>query len=128
MMFSQEQGIAIVEFYFAIKSHCRVINAFQQKYLGEIAPNASTITILVQRFRDTGSVADRKRSGRASIVKTKVADVEITLQRSPFKRPYTWLQQDGATRHTSRDSMEVLTKFFDDHVISKGLWPPRLPD
>ncbi|GFT84735.1 DUF4817 domain-containing protein [Trichonephila clavipes] len=87
MMISQEQRIAIVEFYFAIKSLCRVINAFQQKHQGETAPNASTITLLEQRFRDTGSVADRKRSGRASIVKTKVADVETALQRSPLKRP-----------------------------------------
>ncbi|PRD27337.1 UNVERIFIED_CONTAM: hypothetical protein NCL1_35634 [Trichonephila clavipes] len=63
MIFSQEQ-IVIVEFYLAIKSHCRVINAFQQKYSGETASNASMITLLVQRLRDTGSVADRKRSGR----------------------------------------------------------------
>ncbi|GFT73922.1 hypothetical protein TNCV_4895541 [Trichonephila clavipes] len=37
--------------------------------------------------RDTGSIADRKRSDKAPIVKTKVADVETTLQRSPMKRP-----------------------------------------
>ncbi|GFV50945.1 DUF4817 domain-containing protein [Trichonephila clavipes] len=75
MVFFQEQRIAIVEFYFATKSHCRVINAFQQKYPGETAPNESTITRLVQRFSDTGSVADRERSDRASIVKMKVVDV-----------------------------------------------------
>ncbi|GFV77287.1 hypothetical protein TNCV_445171 [Trichonephila clavipes] len=34
-----------------------------QKYPGKTAPNASTITCSVQRFRDTGSVAGRKRSG-----------------------------------------------------------------
>ncbi|GFR26768.1 hypothetical protein TNCT_536041 [Trichonephila clavata] len=47
MMFLQEQRIAIVEFNFATKSHCRAISAFQQKYSGETAPNASTITRLV---------------------------------------------------------------------------------
>ncbi|GFS87697.1 acyl-CoA synthetase family member 2, mitochondrial [Trichonephila clavipes] len=62
----------------------------QQKYAGETAPNASTIRRLVQRFRDTGSVADRKQSGRASIVKTKVADVDTALQ-SPMKRPYVYI-------------------------------------
>ncbi|GFW52155.1 DUF4817 domain-containing protein [Trichonephila clavipes] len=126
MMFSQEQRTSIVEFYFSTKSHCRVINAFQQKYPGEIAPNASTIALLVQWFRHTGSVADRKRSGRASIMKTKVAVVKTDLQRSPLKRlsgymniimefisllnseeSYAWLQQEGATCHTSCDSMEV---------------------
>ncbi|GFW96723.1 DUF4817 domain-containing protein [Trichonephila clavipes] len=86
-----EQRISIVEFYFAIKSHCHVTNAFQQICPGETAPNASTITLLVQRFRDTGSVADRKRSGRASIVKTKMVDMETVLQRSPLKRPSVYV-------------------------------------
>ncbi|GFW82338.1 hypothetical protein TNCV_3818191 [Trichonephila clavipes] len=34
---------------------------------------------VVQRLRDTGSVADRKRSGRAFITKMKVGDVETPL-------------------------------------------------
>ncbi|GFX04943.1 DUF4817 domain-containing protein [Trichonephila clavipes] len=80
MIFSQEQRIAIVEFYFSTKPHCRVINAFQQKYPGKKSLNASTITHLGQRFHDTGSVADSKRSGIAFIVKTKVADMETALQ------------------------------------------------
>ncbi|GFX45352.1 DUF4817 domain-containing protein [Trichonephila clavipes] len=91
MMFSQQQRIAIVEFYFAVKSHSRVINTFQQIYPGETAPNASTITLFVQRFRDTGSVAEMKPSGRASIVKTKRADVEIALQRSALKRQSVYI-------------------------------------
>ncbi|GFY17309.1 hypothetical protein TNCV_1090831 [Trichonephila clavipes] len=49
-MFSQEQRIVIDELYFAIKYHCCVINAFQQKYPGETAPNASVITVSVQRL------------------------------------------------------------------------------
>ncbi|GFY28244.1 DUF4817 domain-containing protein [Trichonephila clavipes] len=85
-MFSREQ-IAIVEFYFAIKSHIRVINVFQQKYPGETTPNASMITLLVQQLRDTGLVADRKRSGTAFIMKMKVADVETALQRNSLERP-----------------------------------------
>ncbi|GFV70400.1 uncharacterized protein TNCV_4798191 [Trichonephila clavipes] len=41
---------------------------------------------------------------------------------------YAWLQQDGAMCHTSPDILEVLTEFFDDCVISKGLWPTLSPD
>ncbi|GFT89855.1 DUF4817 domain-containing protein [Trichonephila clavipes] len=80
MMFFQEQRIAIVEFYFSTKSHGHVINAFQQKYPGETSPNASTITHVVQRFRDLGSVEYKKQSGRTSIVKKKVEDVETALK------------------------------------------------
>jgi hypothetical protein len=32
-----------------------------------LCPNKSTISRLVNRFRDTGSVQDRKRSGRPSV-------------------------------------------------------------
>jgi len=32
------------------------------------------------------------------------------------------------TLHTSHASMAEIQYFFDDRVISKGLWPPRSPD
>ncbi|GFV28059.1 transposable element Tc3 transposase [Trichonephila clavipes] len=82
--------------------------------------------------------------GKSVHRETKVADVETALQRSPTKRPsvymniiteiisllnsdkrYAWLQQEGETCHTSRERMEVLTEFFNNRVISEGLWPPR---
>ncbi|GFT51802.1 DUF4817 domain-containing protein [Trichonephila clavipes] len=132
-MFSQDQRIAIVEFYFEIKPHCRVINAFQQKYPGETAPNASSITLLVQLFHDTGSVADRKRSYRASTVKTKVVSVETLLQIIPLKRPPICIDiitevisllklmkgTLGCSKTIQRESMEVLTEFFDDRSFPK---------
>ena len=37
-------------------------------------------------------------------------------------------QQDGATCHTSNESMTEIESFFDDRIISKPLWPPRSPD
>jgi len=39
-----------------------------------------------------------------------------------------YFQQDGATSHTSHASMAEIQSFIGDHVISKGLWPPRSPD
>jgi len=39
-----------------------------------------------------------------------------------------YFQQDGATSHTSHANMAEIQSFFGDHVISKGLWPPRSPD
>ena len=39
-----------------------------------------------------------------------------------------YFQQDGATCHTSNDSMTEIESFFDDWIISKALWPPRSPD
>jgi hypothetical protein len=41
---------------------------------------------------------------------------------------YCWYQQDGATCHTSNETMTLLKQFLDDRIISKNLWPPRSPD
>ena len=39
-----------------------------------------------------------------------------------------YFQQDGASCHTSNESMTEIESFFDDRIISKALWPPRSPD
>ncbi|XP_050342348.1 uncharacterized protein LOC126768367 [Nymphalis io] len=43
----------------------------------------------------------------------------------------TWFQQDGATCHTSNDSIAAVREIFGQKVISKRgdiNWPPRSPD
>jgi hypothetical protein len=42
-----------------------------------------------------------------------------------------WFQQDGASAHTARASMQVVRNMFPQHVISHFgdiHWPPRSPD
>ncbi|PNF40523.1 hypothetical protein B7P43_G08177 [Cryptotermes secundus] len=42
-----------------------------------------------------------------------------------------WFQQDGATAHTARASMEVVRRIFSQYVISRFgdvSWPPRSPN
>lgn len=42
-----------------------------------------------------------------------------------------WFQQDGATAHTSKASMQLLRKHFGNRIISRNSdfpWPPRSPD
>ena len=39
-----------------------------------------------------------------------------------------YFQQDGATAHTARHSMELLKQVFGNRIISKGVYPPRSPD
>lgn len=43
----------------------------------------------------------------------------------------TYFQQDGATSHTARVSMNIARQLFPNHVISRNgdiPWPPRSPD
>jgi len=39
-----------------------------------------------------------------------------------------WFQQDNARPHTARTTKAFLKEFFDDRLISDGLWPPRSTD
>lgn len=275
MLFSQEQRVFIVEHYFASRSYARVVDEFRRNYPDSAVPNNSSITRLIERFRECGSVADRKRTGRPVILtEAKMADIGQKMLRSPstslrkvsaqlqisygsaqkamkklhlrayhvrcvqelkeldkrkrldyctwfrafvdnhgiakldrvffsdeawfhlsgyvnsqnsriwssenphvlHERPlhcqktgvwcalsrrrivgplffettvnsvvyqdiitqfialleederYCWLQQDGATCHTSNETMRFLREFFGERLISKGLWPPRSPD
>lgn len=53
------------------------------------------------------------------------------LARSRIANTRTWFQQDGATCHTSNDSMAVVRQMFPARLISKRgdiPWPPRSPD
>ena len=39
-----------------------------------------------------------------------------------------WFQQDGATGHTSRYSVNELGLLFGDRVVSESWWPHPAPD
>ncbi|KAJ8877415.1 hypothetical protein PR048_021869 [Dryococelus australis] len=80
MVFSQEQRVFIVEHYFASSSYARVADKFCLRYLGMAVPNNVMITRLINSFRESGLVADKKRSGRPAILtEAKLADVERTM-------------------------------------------------
>jgi hypothetical protein len=53
---------------------------------------------------------------------------EFVDQLEDDKLRNVYFQQDGATCHTSNESMAKIESFFDDRIISKALWPPRSPD
>ena len=48
------------------------------------------------------------------------------LDDDEFRNGY--FQKDGATCHTSNESMTEIESFFDDRIISKALWTPRSSD
>jgi hypothetical protein len=68
MSFSQVQRVFIVQHYLASRSYLTCQNEFRDTFPYSPVPNKSTISRLVNRFRDTGSVQDRNRSGRPSVL------------------------------------------------------------
>jgi hypothetical protein len=56
---------------------------------------------------------------------------EPELQRLGVETQTFWFQQDGATAHTTRTSMQVLNEMFPDRMISRRgniEWRARSPD
>jgi hypothetical protein len=68
MSFSQVQRMFIVEHCLASRSYLTCQNEFWYTFPDSPVPNESTLSRLVNRFRDTGSVQDRNRSGRPSVL------------------------------------------------------------
>jgi hypothetical protein len=54
---------------------------------------------------------------------------ELRRRRIAINR--VWFQQDGATAHTARASMDVIRRLFPNRLVSRFgdiAWPPRSPD
>jgi hypothetical protein len=86
MSFSQVQGVFIVEHYLASRSYLTCQNEFRDTFPDSPVPKKSTISRLVNRFRDTGSVQDRNSSGRPLVLSDdSLDDIRHTLLRCPWK-------------------------------------------
>jgi hypothetical protein len=59
--------------------------------------------------------------------RNNILDVFIN-QLHDDKLTHGYFQQDGATAHTTRETLDYLRQFFDDTLISRDLWPTRSPD
>jgi hypothetical protein len=86
MFFSQMQWVFIVEHYLASHSYLTYENEFRDTFPDSSVPNKSTISRLLNRFRDTGSVQDRNRSSWPSVLSDDgLDDIRKTLLHSPQK-------------------------------------------
>jgi len=52
----------------------------------------------------------------------------IVNQLNDEKLSIVHFRQDGETSHTSHARLPEIQSFFDDRVISKGIWPPHSTD
>jgi hypothetical protein len=72
--------------------------AFRNSFPDSVVPNKSTIQRLVERFRETGSTGEKRRSGRLSILRNdSLEDIRVRLLQSPRKSLRKLSQQTGMT-------------------------------
>jgi hypothetical protein len=61
-------------------------------------PNKSTVQLLVERFRETGSIGEKRRSGRPSVLSNdSLEDIRARLVQTPRKSLRKLSQQTGMT-------------------------------
>jgi hypothetical protein len=87
------QRVFIIEHCLTSSSYLTCQNEFRDTFPDSPVPNKSTISRLLNRFRDKGSVQDRNRYGRPSCQVTirSLDDIRQTLLCSPRKslrKPY----------------------------------------
>ena len=85
MAYNVAERVCLIENYFRSGSYSIAKSALFQLNPSAPVPHDSTIKRLVDKFRETGSVHDRRRSGRPSFDDEDVAAVQGALINSPQK-------------------------------------------
>jgi hypothetical protein len=95
-VYSKAERVFILEHYFTSKSFAAVREAFSNAYPDKEVPNKTTVERLVTKFRDTGSVCDRKHVRRRTVLTGEtLRNAEETAARSPQKSLRGLSQQSG---------------------------------
>jgi hypothetical protein len=96
IFFSQDRRVFILERCFCTRSYAECQNAFRNSFPDSVVPNKSTIQRLVERFRETGSIGEKRRSGRPSVLSNdSLEDIRARLLRPPRKSLRKLSQQTG---------------------------------
>jgi hypothetical protein len=64
----QDQCVLILEHYFSSRSYAECQNVFRNSFQDSVVPDKSTIRCLVECFCETGSIGEKHRSGRPSVL------------------------------------------------------------
>jgi hypothetical protein len=69
-------------------------------------------------FFEDSLTAERYRNNILDVFINQLHDDELN---------HGYFQQDGATAHTTRETLRYLRQFVDDRLISRDLWAARSP-
>jgi transposase len=93
MAVSIEERVFLVEYVFGEGNRYidLVQEQFAEKFPETSVPHQSAFRILIEKFRETGSVLDAERSGRPSVLNDKkLMDISDSMLRSQSKHCTSW--------------------------------------
>jgi hypothetical protein len=98
MFFSQDQRVCILEHYFSTPPYAECQNVFRSSFSDSVVPNKCTVQRLVERFRETESTDEKRRSGRPSVLSNYSSeDIRFRLLQFPRKSLRKLSHQTGMT-------------------------------
>ncbi|XP_076047220.1 uncharacterized protein LOC143028735 [Oratosquilla oratoria] len=115
--FSVEERTKIVELYFATKSPTLVQRQYRREYPGKKIPPRHTITRLVEKFRNSGSVVNNEKGNCGPKLTARrppahIQDVRDHLEQSPRMSTRRLSQQVGISRRSVRRIIHSDLKLF----------------
>ena len=79
-----QQRIFMYDSYVITSSYREVVRGFQDNYPGVRVPSREAVRLLVNKFRDAGSILDKKRNVKRSVLtEQKLEDIGERLENSP---------------------------------------------
>lgn len=86
MVLNNNERIFVVEEYLKTQSFLSCQEAFEVKFPGVSIPNKSSIYRLIKKFKETGSVGNKKHNRRRTVLNEEMlVDIRVTFENSPKK-------------------------------------------
>ena len=100
----------MVELFFCNGGYDQEVQCeFKKKFPDASLPSRQTVYNLVARFRETGSVIDKPRSGRPSLLTDDaIRDISKRMETSPQKSVRRFSQESGLSRTTTHKALKKL--------------------
>ena len=95
--------------YFKWESPSRVRTEYIQTFPGEVPPPRCTVHEIVKKFETTGSVANKKRNRKRTVLTEETLDeICVSLERTPTKSIPKLAQQVGISESSAHRATKLL--------------------
>ena len=120
-----QQRIFVCKCYFKWESPSRVRTEYIQMFPGEVPPFRFTIHEIVKKLETTGSVANKKRNRKRTVLTEETLDkIGTSLERTPTKSIPKLAQQMGNSESSAHRATKLLKlkryKCTSVHSLEQG--------
>ena len=119
-----QQRIFVCKCYFKWESPSRVRTEYHQTFPGEVPPSIFTILEIVKKLETTGSVANKKRNRKLTVLTEETDEIGASLECTPIKFIPKLAQQVGISESSAHRATKLLKlkpyKCTSVHSLKQG--------